>query len=281
MNPVMAVENFCSAGVGWQFPDHTITANEEATGSEVERVADGRRGAADKWTPTTANSAAYVNVACDRTRAANFIALDRGHNLAGYDLELRGSQQSAFTTYETVLDITLPSATAAGNIDDALGVRTEEGAWFKRFDLNTYQYWRVHIPAMGASLKPEIVGLWLGLCYAPDYFDKPWGEDGAELIHQETQSPSGWAGRGVANKQRSGVVQLSLSTFEEYDHEARYHVQGLYGEGFPMWIAFDETQADRAVLAELPLGRLAFSLTGTWGYRSAAIPWREREPLRP
>ena len=269
MNPVMAVENFCGAGVGRQFPNHTITANEEATGNPVEHVANGRRGASDVWTPTTVNNAAYVNIACDRTRGANFIALDRGHNLAGYDLELRGSQQSAFTTYETILNITLPSASGAGDIDDALGVRTEEGAWLKRFDLSAYQYWRIHIPAMGASLKPEIVGLWLGLCYAPDYFDKPWVEDGAELLHQESRAPSGWAGRGVANKQRSGTIQVSLSSFDEYDHEARHHIQGLYGEGFPMWVVFDENQADRAVLAELPPGRLAFSLGGNWGYRSA------------
>ena len=104
MNPVMAVENFCSVGASKQFPDHTLTSNEEATGNEDWRVANGRRGASDMWTPTTVNNAAYVNVACDRTRGANFIALDRGHNLAGYGLELRGSQQSAFSSRQLAIE---------------------------------------------------------------------------------------------------------------------------------------------------------------------------------
>ncbi len=275
MRPIFLVENFYSK---LQFPDHTISAEEEATDNEAFRVANGRRSARDKWAPTTLNSASYVDAACDRIRAADCIALDRGHNLAGYDIELRGSNQAAFTTYESVLDLTLPTYTAPGDIDDALGVRTEEGAWIKRFDMRAYKYWRLYVDAMGAGLKPNVVGLWLGLSFSPQYLDMPWNEDGADLVVKQAASESGWLGRGVANKVRSGTITLALSSFQEYDTKARYHLQGLYGEGFPMWIVFDEAQADRAVLAELPAGGLHFDLAGgTHGYRVGQIAWRERE----
>lgn len=276
MNPVFCVENFYNV---LQFPGlHTISAEEEATDHEALRVGDGRREAGDYWTSTTLNSDTYNDAACDRPRAADYIAIDRGHNLAGYDIELRGSMQSDFSTYETIIDITLPSASGPGDIDDTLGVRTEEGAWIKRFDRRVYRYWRTFIPAMGASLKPEVVGLYLGGSYSPDYFDKPWNEDGADLLVQEAINQHGWSGRGPANKMRAGTIQLSLSSFDEYDAKARYHLQGLYNEGFPMWIVFDEKQADRAVLAEMPPGRLGFMLEPGWGFRRAQLNWREREP---
>jgi len=277
MRPVFLVENFYST---LQFPAHVVSAEEEATDNEAFRVSTGRRSGRDKWSPTTLNSDTYIDTACDRVRAADCIVLDRGHNLGGYDVELRGSNQAAFTTYETILDITLPTASAPGHIDDALGVRTEEGAWLKRFAPRPYQYWRTFVPAMGASLKPEIVGLWLGLSYSPQYLDMPWNEDGTELVVRQTGNEVGWVGRGVANKVRTGAISLSLSSYQEYEAKARYHLQGLYADGFPMWIIFDEEQADRAVLADMPAGSLRLEYTpGAHGYRTGQVGWREREPL--
>jgi hypothetical protein len=110
---------------------------------------------------------------------------------------------------ETVVSITLPAASAPGSLDDTLGVRTEEGAWVKRFSLRAAKYWRWYVPAMGVGLKPQVVGLYLGLAFAPNYFNRPLDDDGDVLVVTESQSELGWIGRGPQGRQRQGVISTS------------------------------------------------------------------------
>lgn len=261
-----------------QYPSHTIVANEAAAGFEAFRVADGRRSPFDYWTPTTANASANVKVTCDRTRAANVIVLDRGHNLAGRQIKLEASDDD-FTTTQTVLDLTMPSASAPGALDESLGVRTEEGAWVKRFPARAASYWRLTIPAMGAGLKPKVVGLWLGLSYSPDFLSRPHAPDEDELVVQESESDWGWIGRGETTPRRTGTILLKLTNLFDYDL-ARFHLQGLFGRGRPMWIVQDSDVAERAVLAIRPRNRFGFSREPDWFYHQGQIEWTEWEPSR-
>src|SRR3990167_11293764 len=83
-SPAYLVQNYFSDVA---FPTHTISAEEEATGYEAWRVADGRRSPADHWKPTTPNSQTWVKfdtgAAGTITQVPHIVALDRGHNLAG------------------------------------------------------------------------------------------------------------------------------------------------------------------------------------------------------
>lgn len=272
--PVVLVENHLSVV---QFPLHTLVGNEEASGREAFRVADGRRSALDFWTTNTTNAEATLTWTMDRVRAWNMVALDRGHNLAGVRVIHEASDDN-FATTQTVFDITLPSATAPGSPDDARGVRTEEGAWLKRFPTRTAKYGRLRIPAMGSGLKPQVVGVWSGLAYVPPELGLPHVPDQDEFTVEEMLAPSGWRGRNLPAVVRAGTIGLKLTSQFEYEL-ARYHLQGHFGRGRPMWIIHDDVQADRAVLAIRPQGRLGFARDPGWFYPNAAIEWLEHEAL--
>jgi len=241
---VFAVENLFSVT---QFPGHTISAEEAADGYAADKVANGRRSAQDYWTPTTANSATWIKATCDTVRAANYIALDRGHNLAGKTVALEVSSDD-FTTYETVFSVVLPSATAPGALDDALGVRTEEGAWLKRFDVRAGTGWRLSIAAMGAGLKPQVVGLWVGLCWQPTRgLTLPVAPGRGESVAELVESLMGWQGRGRTTRRQTGTLTLKLDSEIEAE-VAEYHLEGHFAANRPLWLVYDQRRADKARL---------------------------------
>jgi len=276
--PVVLVENFYSV---IQFPGHTPSADEEALGFEAWHVADGRRSLSDYWTSTTTNHQRSLKVTCDRVRAANTLALDRGHNLAGVALSVIGSNDN-FTTYRAVWQGTVPTAiTSPGDLDNTNGVVTEEGAFLVRFPTDAYTYWSLEIPALGAGILPQVVGAWLGLAWQPDFLGNDWGEDQCELVCQEQSSDLGWVGRTYPQPRRNGSLVFQLTDYWSYEL-ARYHVQGHFlARGRPMWIVMDRSQAERAVLAEFMPGTNGLRYRRGWGFRSGDIGWREHEPRRP
>src|SRR6185503_7462240 len=112
--PVLLAENFFNVV---QFPSHVIVAEEELAGHEALMVGNGRRHNLNYWTATTNNSDTWIKVTCDRIRAANCIVIDRGHNLAGKTIRLECSNDD-FTTTETPINITMPSVSSPGSVDD-------------------------------------------------------------------------------------------------------------------------------------------------------------------
>lgn len=272
-SPIFLVENFFNIH---QYPTHAISANEEPVGTEGWRVGTGRRDTENnKWTPTTANNDAYLTAVCDRTRAADTIIMD-GHNLGGENFRLRGSQDN-FGSYDTLMNITIPPVSAPGSIDDPAGVLTEEGVWVKRFDTRAFAYWRPFIAAMGAGLRPEITGLWLGKSYSPGHRNRPADVEATTMFVAETVSEAGWHGRGPITRAQSGVFDIAMADFMEYDI-ARLHLNGLFAKGNPMWVFDDPYQADRGFCVVRPDARMGFFLGQKWGYEVAQIPYTEHQP---
>jgi hypothetical protein len=272
-NPMILAENFFNP---IQYPGHVVAGNEAATGHEAFRVGNNRRSIYDYWVPTTSNNAAYVQVTCDRVRAATCLVIDRGHNLAGKVISLTCSNDN-FTTTETVFSITMPSATAPGSVDDPSGIRTEEGAWLKRFPLRSAKYWRVNVAAMGSGLKPQIVGLYLGLAYAPPIPRFPWEEESDELVGDESMSDAGWIGTGRVANRRVGSLPLFLESESDYDF-ARLWFHGFYRLRSPIWMTVDDAQADRAVCAVRPKNVMGWRINDTWTTtRQAQVDWIEHE----
>lgn len=277
--PVVLVENFASIR---QFSGHTLIGNEEPAGTEAFRAADGRRTPSDYWAPATLNAAATLTITCDRIRTANVVALDRGHNLIGEAFTLQCSDDNA--NWSPVVDVTELPTVPGGSLDapavsvaGVWGVRTEEGAWLCRFPTRAARYWRLSIPAMGAGLRPQLVGWWLGLAYAPLDLTRPHSPNQSELLVEELTSERGWQGRGAAAIRRLGVLRLKLTNGFEYDL-ARYHLEGHFGRQRPMWIVHDDSQAERAVLAIRPTGQLGFELPTSWFYPTAEVGWVEYQP---
>lgn len=274
--PVMLVENLYSQT---QFASHVLLASEEASRSDVWRVATGRRSPADRWSTQTANVAAWAQVHCDQARPADMVALDRGHNLAGVQVLLQSSPDGAAWT--TQVTSTIPStAGVSGSVDATHGVTTDEGAWVKRFTQATALYWRLWIPAMGAGLVPHVVGLWLGRSWQPaHYLGLPYDDHGQQLLAQETDpTPAGWRGSGPTARVRDGELPIALANDAEYD-TVRYHIrEHFHARRRPMWILHDANRAERAVLAVPPPGRLSFRYEQGWHSRQAVVPWVEHEP---
>lgn len=267
----MLVENFFNT---LMFTGHTVTGQEEATGKEAFRVGDGRRDAADHWTPTTANVDRWVKVDCAIARPANGIFLDRGHNLDGETIVLARSPDDAVWT--TVFTATLPTAAASGgDFDAANGIKTDEGAWAKRFASENFRYWRLTVNAMGAGLKPQIVGLWLGTTWEPGQFERPLVDENTEIMGNRTETELGWLGTTQRVRRRTGQIGLKLD--DTTKEAAALSAMALFDK-HPMWIVFNADETERVVLADRPPNPVGFQKAVDWFPRSATIPWVEREP---
>lgn len=275
MGPLCLVENLGSLV---QFPTHTFVGDEEAASHEAFRVADGRRSPFDYWTGITANQQRILTWTCDRVRAVDTIALDRGHNLAGTVVTLEASQDN-FVTVQQIFSFAVPSVAVGGDMTVAPGIVTEEGAWLYTFPDVAATYFRLRIAAMGAGILPVIVGLWLGQSWQPGLFCTPWGDDADVLTAKETETEWGWKGRGLVANIRQGTMIVKLPSDDAYDI-ARYHIQGHYGRSRPMWVVYDMAQADRAFLAIRPTGSLGFNYEPNWWPRQCRIPYLEHEPAR-
>lgn len=272
----LLVENFFSE---IQFPGHAVVADEEGAGREAFRIATGRRSPyTNYYESITANVQRTITVTCDRTRMANGFALDRGLNLAGKQVVVECSDDNFVTPAQTAFDAVLPTMTAPGSLDDALGVRTEEGAHLARFAPRPGRYWRIRIPALGVGIKPKIVGAMLGMWY-PFTLRLPDMREQDELVGEESLSDGAWRGMGAPANVRTDLLRLKFSDLFEYE-SARYHLNVHFGRRRPMWLVHDDAQADRAVLAIRPTGRQGFVRSAQWFYHQADIPWVEHEAMR-
>ena len=271
--PVLLVDNVMSE---IQYPLHVVSGHVEPSGNEAWRVADGRRSPADRWLATSTATAAWVKVTCNRTRGCDMIVLDRGHNLAGKTVALECSDDD-FTTFESIFEITLPSASGPGDIDDTLGVETEEGAWVKRFTTRAATHWRFYVTAQ-AGVQPSVVGLWVGKSYSSRVFNFPWSDGAVEPIASIAVSESGWEGAGATSTRRTGQIDLRMKSHLDADL-ARLWVQGHFMKRRPMWICADQEQADRTVLT-VPAGPIQVFNDGVWPFMQTQIMWVEHEALR-
>ena len=266
------------------FPTFTVSATEAAAGNEAWRVGTGRRlSLRNKWTPTTLNLEASIKCRTGASTLCDMIALDRGHNLAGQTIVLERSANDFVATTQ-VFSITVPSATVT---DDDLqatpGVRTEEGAWVYAFTGATDQDWRLRIPAMGANLKPEIVGLYLGRSYEPLYhLDLPFEDDDGETFFDSVMSDTAWSAATRAAHRRTGAITLKLASEAEYTtNGARTHIlENLMRDRRPTWFCPNQEQAEKTLLIRHAGGRYGFPRRQGWAHRQSTFRWVEHQPLQ-
>ena len=276
--PRFLAENFFNLD---QFSAHTLTAEEETTGNEAWRVGAGRRVGGtirNYWQPTTANSDSWVECKCDRVRAADMLVIDRGHNLDGETVKLEISDDN-FTTTTEVFSVVLPSNVYANaRMGDTPGVKTTEGAWLISFDYHVALYWRVFSSAMGAGLKPQIPGLYLGNSFGPTNAPpRPWDDEPTKLAYDSIVSDTLWSASSRKAKRREATVSMRMTSDAEAD-EARYHFRSLYGRGDLMWYVPDTDRAERAWLAEQPPGMDSAVYPTDYTFRHVTVAMAEHNP---
>lgn len=274
--PLFLVENFLS----WRtFPDHVLAASSTETGLDVRFVGTGRRQRSlNRWAPSTTNADAYVTCALNRVRAFTHLAIDRDHNLGGYPVQVRASDDG-FSTYTTVASATIPTGVYPNSrLSDGLPIRTEEGAILWDLGEQNAKAVRIFVPAMGAGLKPEIVGLHLGLGWSPEHaLRKPYSHGKIRLVYEVERSPEGWAAAGTIGKLRVGQPGLRLER-SEYP-QARYHIEELFFARKPMWLVMDTNEAEKARYVVAPPGDAGFEIAdGQWSGWVGEVPYEEHEP---
>lgn len=275
-NPVFLIDNVYNQR---RYPGHVVSATEEPTGTEAWRVADGRRHGLSKWTTTSTNTDMYVIVTCTSTCTCDFVALDRGHNLATERVVVEGSVDG--TNYTNVATAVIPATTATFDVDDADGGLTEEGAFLKRFTEAEYSWWRTKVNNMGVGLIPEIVGLWLGDSIEMRPFDFPWTDDEHMLFGPVTTTQWGWEGVGDVVARRQGTIGLRCRDSTDFANMKTHIVEQFGRRRRPMWIVPDQAQADRAVLAVRDMnGVWGTQFDGRWPERRVSFGWIEHEPKR-
>jgi len=263
----------------FQFPDHTISENNAATGNEAWRVANGRRAEGDKWLGAT-NGVEWIKVdaGSGNTLSPTMIAIDRGHNLGGQAIKLQYSTDNS--SWSDEWSVTVPTASSAGTAIDATnGCLTEEGAWIYKFanDGGAKRYWRLYIAAISA-FAADIVGLYLGTYFEPaSPPDKPFAAESGHMGFQETMSDHGWSGTTPSWDRLQGTVTLRLASTDEAN--ARSHIVTPFcRQGRLMWIVPDKSAAEQSFLAEQPSGAFFYGYRDDWGHRTLEFGYREKEP---
>lgn len=266
------------------FPANVISATSAEAGSEAFRVGTGRRlSSRNKWTTATFNTEESIKARTGQATFCDMIVLDRGHNLAGKNIILERSDND-FTATTSVFDITLPTTTpTGGDISASPGVRTEEAAWCFVFTGATAEDWRLRIPGMGANLRPEIVGLYLGRSYeTTHYLELPFEDENGESFFDEVMSDTAWSAATRAANRRTGTIDLKLGSEAEYiTNGAREHIRDNFmRDRRPMWFIPNQEQAERAVLCMHGGGQYGFTRQDGWAHRQSQFKWFEHQPLQ-
>ncbi len=275
--PTFLVNNYFNPRL---YPGHVMTPSQEAAGAEWWHVADGRRTVAlSKWTGTTTNVEYTLKVDCATAKDATEVFIGRGHNLDGKTIFVEGSTND-FSSDTDLFTMALPSTVVAdSDVDD--GIKTWEGAFFRRWATQSFRYWRLRIPAMGAGLKPSIPELYLGPAWEPGHLALPLQDERHVLRGEQIELPSGYVGRNMAPQRREGTLIIRLKSLAAYT-AAKENAQDLFGAGRPMVMCHNDEKAERTLLGILPTGgAVDFRFPVGYGFRRADIPWLEHEPAWP
>lgn len=247
----------------------------EAT-TDAPLVGAGRRSVYDAYNSVTTNTDAWLKARCGIPRMADMVVVERDHNQGGKTVKAQVSNDDYTLSSEDAFNGLTPSSAGAGSLDDALGVRTWEGAWLKRFNPRAGQDWRYFVGAMGAGLVATVPGLWIGLSWRPGFVDRPFGPGIRALVVQEMQSDQGWIGRGKAVPRRQGILHFSFPSI--FDGELALQHLELYTSNRRMWIIPDDERAEDAFLAIVPPEAVGESLNASKFYPQLDLPYLEVDP---
>jgi hypothetical protein len=259
------------------YPNAVLTASAEITGREALRVADYRRDRSWWQAPTDGAGADHtltVDHGAGRAYGADYLWLDRGHNLWGRTVTLEGGDTGA--SWPVSQAFTVPAAGTLGGTPSwpTLSV-TEEGACYSlaAAPLAARRFWRLRI-ANAAGFIPVVTGLMVGLRTQLLGYSRVFDEDQRERTQRTETSVAGYRATDRTYSWRLADLDLTYIGSAEYDGTLRRVSQALFDLNQPWFLVMDyATHPERGWL---------FQYDGTtWGapkqraYRQTRIRGRE------
>lgn len=249
------------------FPSHVVTASSEVVDHEGFRVGSERRDAENSWTPAVDDTAANVTCLCDQPRASDMLIIDQNHNLDGQTVRVQISDDGFLTTAEPFVGVVPSAVTPNSRLSDGIWVRNREGAIACLYTAEPGMEHRLVVDAMGAGLKPQIGGAYLGQSFQPS--SKP----PLPYAPNATQTTASGPIRRV-----SGNAPLRYRVERDDYGVAQYHIEELFWTGRPMWIFPDEDQAENFFLATVNPGTRSMPFGGIGPWYDLAIDYVEYSP---
>lgn len=223
------------------YPLATLSSTASVLGREANYVADYRRERT-YWQAATvvAGHAIDVDLGAGNTRTVDTMWIDRGHNLWGQNLVIRGSDD-AFVS--NPVNLALAAVPALGTVggDPTLGwCVTEEGALYTIFALTSARrYWRLFfnsVPAAAVVVTGIILGQRTQMLNYSSVLDE---DEGERDERQENSLIKGYYGRERVYAGRKLRVQLATIGIAEYDTIIRSLRRLLFERDQPAFIVMN------------------------------------------
>jgi hypothetical protein len=272
--PLLLVDNVFDTVT--QYPFATLSASSERTGHEAFRVADYRRERTS-WQTTGAAAGHYVasDLGVGASHAADFLWIDRGHNLWGKTVQITGDNGSGGGS--NGFSSVVPAAGTLGG-DPAAGFAvTEEGALYTLHPGLQFGAKRRWIFIVQESMSPIVPGIMLGLRSQLLTFSTTFDEDARDRTQDSATSRAGYKATDTTYAWRTCEIGLATIGAEQYDAQIRALSVLLFDRNQPCVIAMDHgTYPERAWLFQYD--GPSWHLPKTRVYRSGRMLFREVGP---
>lgn len=255
----------------------SLTASSQITSREVYRIADARR---DRSWWQAATSAANHGIAIDLgagvSIAADYVWIDRGHNLWGHNVTLQaGTDGVTFPT--NIFSRAVPVLGTLGGDPTTTWCVTEEGALYTLFaGAPAKRGWNLVFPD---TMQPIVPGAMLGRRAQLVLFSRVKDEDGMNRTEIQETSRAGYLGTDRRYPWRTITIDLGKIGAADYDAQIRTLRTQLFELDAPWFCVMDYgTKPERGWLYRWDGTRYSAPL-GTKTYRQNTITGREIGPL--
>lgn len=266
-----------------QYPGGAISARSEVAGHEAYRVGTYRRDR--QWYQAANDDQAEGfhmierDLGAGNTATVNSLYIDRGHNLWGSVVAVRGGSVAGADNYG-VPDLTVPAlGTIGGDPTSTTMCVTEEGAlWSLIPTTDARQFWRLYIP-VATGFLPVVPTIIMGMAHQLTGYSATFDEDagGRKQAGGTAESDAGYRASGRTYSWRTLDLDLKYIGAAEYDGTIRTLRRLIFERAVP-YVAVQDygTNPERAWMYQYDGDSWSFGKSRV--YRSGRIRSRELAP---
>lgn len=236
-----------------------VTVNDQGddvAGHEIWRIGTNTRDL-QSWTGANTNVVHRLVVNTQGPNPASIFILDRGHNLAGFSVQLFASNTAGqiqagggSNVMSAWVPLTPGMPTGQMNWNGIAsptyapqGCLTPEGVWWIEFPAQVFQYWGIVIPPMGVGVAPIITNAHLGPYYRlPQYITGPSADSFRTSTKYRTNKVSKRNFRVKTRPMPSSIFSLNRYQIDAPNYAAfDFAIRPLINYNHPWWACRDDT----------------------------------------